>query len=61
MLLRLWNEADFAGMARIFTCVPGVVKLVLGEVWEESGLPECFQISKERLGRLSSQAVPSVW
>lgn len=60
----LWHcedKTDFAGMARIFTCAPGIVKLVLGKQWEETGLPECFQISTERLGRLSSQAVPSVW
>lgn len=41
------------GMARIFTCAPGVAKLVLGGQWSDTGLPECFQISKERLNRLS--------
>lgn len=39
-------------MARIFTSAPGVVKLVLGEEWSETGLPECFQMSKARLDKL---------
>jgi glycine/D-amino acid oxidase-like deaminating enzyme len=37
------------GMARIFTCAPGVVKLMLGGTWRDTGLPECFQYSKDRL------------
>ncbi|THU85948.1 FAD dependent oxidoreductase [Dendrothele bispora CBS 962.96] len=39
------------GMARIFGCAPGLVKLILGEVksWEETGMPKCFQITEERL------------
>jgi hypothetical protein len=36
-------------MARIFTCAPGLAKLMLGGSWEETGLPECFQYGKERL------------
>lgn len=48
-------------MARIFTCAPGVAKLVLGGKWCETGLPDCFQINKDRMVRLSSKAVPSVW
>ncbi|KAH0122800.1 FAD dependent oxidoreductase, partial [Aureobasidium melanogenum] len=35
------------GMARIFTCAPGLAKLMLGGSWEETGLPECFQYGKE--------------
>ncbi|KAK2803237.1 hypothetical protein FQN50_007104 [Emmonsiellopsis sp. PD_5] len=42
------------GMARIFTCAPGVVKLILGKEWRETGLPECFQITKERLAKLAA-------
>jgi hypothetical protein len=38
-----------ARMARIFTCAPGVAKLMLGGSWGETGLPECFQYAKERL------------
>jgi hypothetical protein len=36
-------------MARIFTCAPGLAKLMLGGTWDETGLPECFQYGKERL------------
>lgn len=38
-----------SSMARIFTCAPGLAKLMLGGSWEETGLPECFQYGKERL------------
>ena len=37
------------GMARIFTCAPGVVKLMLGGTWSDTGLPECFQYRHERV------------
>lgn len=43
------------GMARIFNCAPGVAKLVLGKGWNETGLPECFQFSKERLWKISAR------
>lgn len=49
------------GMARIFTCAPGVAKLVLGGEWSETGLPECFEFSQERLARLSNGGLPSIW
>jgi glycine/D-amino acid oxidase-like deaminating enzyme len=49
------------GMARIFTCAPGVAKLVLGGEWSETGLPECFEFSQERLARLSNRDLPSIW
>lgn len=39
-------------MARIFTCAPGLVKMVLGGSWEDTGLPECFEMSSERLEKL---------
>jgi hypothetical protein len=48
-------------MARIFTCAPGVAKLVLGKTWDETGLPECFQFSEKRLSRLSGGDLPSIW
>ncbi|ORY26997.1 putative FAD dependent oxidoreductase [Naematelia encephala] len=38
------------GMARIFTCSPGLARLIQGASWSETGLPECFQVTKERLG-----------
>lgn len=40
-----------AGMAGIFRCDPGLVKLILGQTWQDTGLPECFQISKKRIDR----------
>lgn len=49
------------GMARIFTCAPGVAKIVLGQGWSSTGLPECFQFSQERLARLSNGDLPSIW
>ncbi|KAH8651571.1 FAD dependent oxidoreductase [Tricladium varicosporioides] len=51
-----WICAGFGGhgMARIFTCAPGVVKLVLGKPWSDTGLPECFQLGKERLSKLQN-------
>lgn len=36
-------------MAKIFTCAPGLVKLMSGEDWEATGLPECFQLTQERI------------
>lgn len=39
------------GMARIFTCAPGVVKLMLGGTWSDTKLPESFQYSHERILR----------
>ncbi|KAJ5760324.1 hypothetical protein N7520_007480 [Penicillium odoratum] len=49
------------GMARIFTSAPGVAKLVLGHEWSTTGLPECFQYSRERLSRLAEGGLPSIW
>ncbi|KAJ5674476.1 uncharacterized protein N7477_004410 [Penicillium maclennaniae] len=49
------------GMARIFTCAPGVAKLVLGGHWSETGLPECFELNQERLARMSNGELPSIW
>ncbi|WRT64413.1 uncharacterized protein IL334_001345 [Kwoniella shivajii] len=39
------------GMARIFTCAPALAKLIQGVSWKETGLPECFEVTKERLDR----------
>ncbi|WWD09710.1 hypothetical protein V865_007838 [Kwoniella europaea PYCC6329] len=39
------------GMARIFTAAPALAKLVQGATWDETGLPECFEVSNERLHR----------
>ena len=56
--LENWVEvADYCvGMARVFTCAPGLIKMILGEAWSETGLPECFQMSKARLSRLEARA-----
>jgi hypothetical protein len=43
------------GMARIFTCAPGLVKLINGSSWEQTGLPECFEVTVSRLERLKQQ------
>ncbi|KAJ5248710.1 FAD dependent oxidoreductase [Penicillium chermesinum] len=50
-----WICAGFNGhgMAHIFTCAPGLAKLVLGKSWKETALPECFQFSKERITQYS--------
>lgn len=39
------------GMARIFHTAPCLAGLMLGCAWDPS-VPECFQISEERLARL---------
>ncbi|KAI3391130.1 hypothetical protein diail_7915, partial [Diaporthe ilicicola] len=40
------------GMARTFTAAPGLVKLMNGVSWEETGLPDPYRITAERLARL---------
>ncbi|KAF7312746.1 Fad dependent oxidoreductase [Mycena indigotica] len=37
------------GMARILTAARGLAAVIQGAPWAETGLPECFQPSKERL------------
>ena len=50
------------GMARIWTCAPGLASLIVGGSWVETELPECFQYSHERLSRTAEKrAKPSVW
>lgn len=50
------------GMARIFTCAPGVARLILGGEWKDTGLPECFQYSQDRLDKpLDNGREGSVW
>jgi glycine/D-amino acid oxidase-like deaminating enzyme len=58
-----WICAGFNGhgMARIFTCAPGLVKLMMDQSWQETGLPECFQYSNDRLTRAEKGKVVSVW
>jgi glycine/D-amino acid oxidase-like deaminating enzyme len=45
------------GMARIFGCVPGLVKLILGGNWQDMKLPESFRYSHERLSKAMGGAV----
>ncbi|KAK1223592.1 hypothetical protein PQX77_013521 [Marasmius sp. AFHP31] len=51
-----WVIAGFNGhgMARIFGCAPGLVKMILGGKWEDTGMPECFEITEERLAKLQN-------
>ncbi|KAI6865595.1 FAD dependent oxidoreductase [Hortaea werneckii] len=58
-----WICAGFNGhgMARIFTCAPGLVKLIHGKGWRDTGLPECFEISRDRLERAQKSNIKSVW
>ncbi|KAJ6497959.1 FAD dependent oxidoreductase [Mycena vitilis] len=37
------------GMARIMSCAKGLAALIQGASWESTGLPECFQPTRERL------------
>ena len=54
-----WVCAGFGGhgMARIFTCAPGLVKLILGSKWSETGLPECFQLTADRASKMTNRSV----
>ncbi|KAJ7769038.1 FAD dependent oxidoreductase-domain-containing protein [Mycena olivaceomarginata] len=42
------------GMARIFGSAPGLAQIILGGKWSDTTMPECFQITTERLERLSA-------
>lgn len=50
------------GMARIFTAAPGLVRLMDGEPWSATGLPDVYQLTPERLARLknATEVVPKV-
>lgn len=48
-------------MARIFTCAPGLVKLILGGTWRDADLPECFEFTEERLQKLQKGISRSVF
>jgi hypothetical protein len=43
-----------SGMARIFTAAPGLVRVMNGEPWDVTGLPEVYKMTQERLQRLQS-------
>ncbi|KAF7350695.1 FAD-dependent oxidoreductase [Mycena sanguinolenta] len=50
-----WICAGFHGhgMAHIFTCAPGLVTLMQGGSWVDTGLPECLELTPERLTKIS--------
>ncbi|KAF8177552.1 DAO-domain-containing protein [Mycena galopus ATCC 62051] len=49
-----WICAGFHGhgMAHIFTCAPGLVTLMQGGTWSDTGLPECLELTPERLAKI---------
>lgn len=47
-------------MARIFTAAPALVRLMNGEPWEATGLPDVYQITETRLERLKSASIGKV-
>ncbi|KAJ7454573.1 DAO-domain-containing protein [Mycena galericulata] len=49
-----WICAGFHGhgMAHIFTCAPGLVTLMQGGKWADTGLPECLELTPERLVKM---------
>ncbi|KAJ6592795.1 DAO-domain-containing protein [Mycena capillaripes] len=49
-----WICAGFHGhgMAHIFTCAPGIVTLMQGGTWADTGLPECLELTPERLAKI---------
>ncbi|KAF9003170.1 FAD dependent oxidoreductase [Hymenopellis radicata] len=42
------------GMARIFGCAPGLAKMMTGGAWADTGMPECFQITADRIDKLKA-------
>ncbi|KAJ4318926.1 hypothetical protein N0V94_004156 [Neodidymelliopsis sp. IMI 364377] len=48
------------GMARIFTAAPGLVKLMSGDSWAATGLPDVYQVTADRLERLKNASVSKV-
>ncbi|KAJ7185227.1 DAO-domain-containing protein [Mycena filopes] len=49
-----WICAGFHGhgMAHIFSCAPGLVTLMQGGTWADTGLPECLEVTQERLKKI---------
>jgi hypothetical protein len=43
-----------SGMARIFTAAPGLVKLIDGDAWNSTGLPDVYQMTPERMAKIRS-------
>ncbi|KAJ6493199.1 DAO-domain-containing protein [Mycena sanguinolenta] len=51
-----WICAGFHGhgMSHIFTCAPGLVTLMQGGTWADTGLPECLELTPERLAKINA-------
>ncbi|WVQ72711.1 hypothetical protein IAR50_002271 [Cryptococcus sp. DSM 104548] len=45
------------GMARTFTCSRGLAQIIQGAAWRDTGLPESFEVSQERLDKLRKMDV----
>ncbi|KAJ7765093.1 FAD dependent oxidoreductase [Mycena maculata] len=48
------------GMARIMTCARGLAALIQGGDWATTGLPECFQPTRERLAAPAQAVVHNI-
>ncbi|KAJ7090852.1 FAD dependent oxidoreductase [Mycena belliarum] len=48
------------GMARIMTCARGLAALIQGAPWASTGLPECFQPTRERLAAPAQAVVHNI-
>ena len=57
-----YAHTDFVyiGMARIMTCAKGLAKIIQGASWADTGLPECFQPTPERLAAPKT-TVEQIW
>ena len=40
-------------MTSIFTCARGIARLSLGGTWKDTELPECYEMSEDRISRLT--------
>ncbi|KAJ7121968.1 FAD dependent oxidoreductase-domain-containing protein [Mycena crocata] len=48
------------GMARIMTCAKGLATVIQGGAWQITGLPECFQPTRERLSAPAQVVVHNI-
>ncbi|KAJ7466882.1 FAD dependent oxidoreductase [Mycena latifolia] len=48
------------GMARIMTCAKGLAAIIQGASWASTGLPECFQPTRERLAAPAQAVVHNI-
>ncbi|KAF9033228.1 hypothetical protein BDZ89DRAFT_947904, partial [Hymenopellis radicata] len=38
----------------IFGCAPGLAKMMTGGTWADTSMPECFQITADRIDKLKA-------